>query len=189
VRGPLMVPGTYTVRLTAGGKTLSAPLTVLADPHSLGTPATLKAEEAFESQVIGEVDQVSDMIEHLEWVRQQVATLRTRYGSDPSLEALVDEATKLAERATAIEGKLIDVYLTDGHEDLNRHPSQLYQKLTALYDKNQADQGPTAADVEVNRFFRDWMEKSKTELDKFATDVSAFNESVRAHHLTITIQP
>jgi photosystem II stability/assembly factor-like uncharacterized protein len=189
VRGPLMVPGTYTVRLTAGGKTLSAPLTVLADPHSLGTPATLKAEEAFESQVIGEVDQVSDMIEHLEWVRQQVATLRTRYGSDPSLEAIVNEATKLAERATAIEGKLIDVYLTDGHEDLNRHPSQLYQKLTALYDKNQADQGPTAADLEVNRFFRDWMEKSKTELDKFATDVSAFNESVRAHHLTMTIQP
>ena len=189
VRGPLTVPGTYTVHLTAGGKTLTAPLTVLADPHSLGTPATLKAEEAFETQMIGEVDQVSDMIEHLEWVRQQVATLDVRYKSDPSLKSLLDEATKLAERATAIEGKLIDVYLTDGHEDLNRHPSQLYQKLTSLYDKSQADQGPTAADLDVNRFFREWMEKSKADLDKFATDVSAFNESVRAHHLTMTIQP
>ncbi|MGE5244185.1 MAG: VPS10 domain-containing protein [Betaproteobacteria bacterium] len=189
VRGPLMVPGTYTVHLTAGGKTLSEPLTVLADPHSLGTPATLKAEEAFETQVIGEIDQVSDMIEHLEWVRQQVATLHKRYATDPSLKATLDEAAKLAERATAIEGKLIDVYLTDGHEDLNRHPSQLYQKLTALYDKNQADQGPTAADLEVNRFFREWMDKSKAELDQFATDVSAVNEALRARHVSMTIQP
>lgn len=189
VRGPLTVPGTYTVHLTAGGKTLTAPLTVLADPHSLGTPQTLRAEEAFEIQMINQIDQVSVMIERLEWVRQQVATLHARYGSDPSLKDVLAEATKVAERATSIEGKLIDVYLTDGHEDLNRHPSQLYQKLTALYDKSQADQGPTAADLEVDRFFRQWMEQSQAELNQFGNDVSAFNETLRAHHLAPSIQP
>ena len=139
--------------------------------------------------MIGEIDTVSDMIEHLEWVRQQVADVDMRYEAIRRYGAGRRGRAGWPSRPSAIEGKLIDVYLTDGHEDLNRHPSQLYQKLTALYDKNQADQGPTAADQEVNRFFRDWMEKSKADLDKFATDVSAFNESVRAHHLTMTIQP
>jgi hypothetical protein len=37
--GPYALPGTYTVRLTAGGQTLSAPLTVTMDPR-VTTPAS-----------------------------------------------------------------------------------------------------------------------------------------------------
>jgi photosystem II stability/assembly factor-like uncharacterized protein len=190
VRGPLAVPGRYTVRLTAGGKALSAPLTVLADPHSLGTPATLQAEHQFETTLVEEIDQVSDMIEHLEWTRKQLETIVMRYAHDPAQQAVVDGAKKLEGQAIAVEGKLIDVYLTDGNEDLNRHPSQLYQKLTALYDKDEADQGPTAADLAVNASFKQWMDTSAAALGQFQqTDVSAFNDLLKAHHLGMTIQP
>jgi len=190
VLGPLVVPGAYTVHLTAGGRTLTAPLTVLADPHSLGTPASLRTEATFQAQLIGEIDQVSGMIEHLEWVRKQVAIIDMRYGGDPAEKAVVDAANALADRATTIEGKLIDVYLTDGNEDLNRHPSQLYQKLTALYDKNEADLGPTSGDLEVNRYFQQWMAQSQSALRAFeAKEVPAFNDVLKAHHLAMTIQP
>ena len=74
VRGPLVLPGKYSVHLTAGGKTLTAPLTVLADPHSLGTPASLQAQHRFKTELLGAIDHTSDMIEHLEWVRKQTAT-------------------------------------------------------------------------------------------------------------------
>ena len=89
-----------------------------------------------------------------------------------------------------IEGKLIDIHLTDGHEDLNRNPSQLYQKLTALYDKSDADQGPTSQELEVNRFYEQWLETSQTELGQFQKkDVSTFNEMLKSHNLMLAIQP
>jgi len=84
----------------------------------------------------------------------------------------------------------MDVYLTDGNEDLNRHPSQLYQKLTALYDKNESDLGPTASELEVNKFYHQWIEQSQASLKEFdEKDVPAFNDLLKSHHLILAIQP
>jgi photosystem II stability/assembly factor-like uncharacterized protein len=190
VRGPLVLPGNYTVRLTTSGQTLSAPLTVLPDPHSLGSPASLRAERNFQTELLSEIDRVSDMIEHLEWTRQQAASIEERYGASPAEKPVVDAAKSLAVHATAIEETLMDVYLTDGNEDLNRHPSELYQKLTALYDKSEADQGPTAPAVAVNDYFRQWMDDSESALRDFdAKDVPAFNTLLKSHKLLLAIQP
>lgn len=190
VRGPLVVPGHYTVRLTAGGKTMTEPLTVLPDPHSLGTQASMQAEETFEKQLIQEIDQTAALIGDLEWVRKQVATFDLRYGGDAAEKPVVDAAKTLADRATSLEGKLIDIYLTDGNEDLNRHPSELYQKLTALYDKSEADQGPTSGDLGVNQYFQQWLDQSDAAIQQFKEkDVPGFNEMVKSHHLMLAIQP
>ena len=187
VRGPLMVPGRYTVRLTAGGQMQSAPLIVYPDPHSLGTPETMAAGAQFEQQLIGEIDSVSAMIEQLELARQRAATITERVGNNRSQRAVLQAAQRLADSAMAIEGKLIDIYLTDGNEDLNRHPSQLYQKLTALYDKAKADLGPTASEVEVNDYYQQWMAQSQAALAKFlAKDVPAFDAVLRSHHMSLT---
>jgi len=190
VRGPLVTPGAYTVHLAAAGQTLTAPLNVLADPHSLGTPATMKAEENFQQGLVAEIATVSDMIEHLEWVRKQSADIEMRYRGDTQHAAVVAAARLLADQAMAIEGKLMDIYLTDGNEDLNRHPSQLYQKLTALYDKNEADLGPTAGELAVNASFKSWMAQSQAALAAFdKNQLPAFNALLKAQGLTLALQP
>lgn len=43
-----------------------------------------------------------------------------QYKDDPAAKPLVDAAKKLAEEAMTGEGKLIDIHLTNGNEDLNR---------------------------------------------------------------------
>lgn len=190
VRGPIVLPGTYTIQLTTGGRTLTAPLKVLADPHSLGTPATLRAEWEFETKLIDEINQTSDMIEHLEWTRQQVASFDQRYGGESAEKPLVEAANELAKKAMEIEGKLMDIHLTDGNEDLNRHPSELYQKLTALYDKGEADQGPTAAEAAVNDYFHQWMTQSDEAVRQFEQkDVPEFNSLLKSHKLAMAIEP
>lgn len=190
VRGPLVMPGTYSVHLTAGGKTIAQPLTVLADPHSQGTPATLQASTDFHRKLIGEIDQVAGAIDDLEWVRKQVATLDLRYGDDAAEKPVIDAANALAEHATTLEGKLIDIHLTDGNEDLNRNPSQLYQKLTALYDKSDADMGPTAGDTDVNTYLQQWMSQSDSAIEQFKEkDIPEFNNLAKNHHLTLAILP
>jgi hypothetical protein len=186
VHGPLVLPGSYTIKLTAGGQTVSAPLTVLADPHTLGTAASMRTQHSFETEVVSEIDKVSSMIEQMERVRDQVEKLAASGAPQP----VIDAGNKLAEQAVAIEGKLIDIHLTDGNEDLNRNPSQLYQKLTALYDKDEADLGPTAPEVEVNKYFVQWMGSSETELKAFeAKDVPAFNQMLKSKGVSTTIEP
>jgi hypothetical protein len=149
----------------------------------------MAAELRFENEMIKEVASTSDMIEHLERLRQQLATLEHQYGQDPAYKAVIDAARKLADRVMAVEGELIDIYLTNGNEDLNRHPSQLYQKLTALYDKAQADLGPTASEETVNDSLRAWIEKSNGQLRQLTNaDVSSFNELLKAHHLPVIQQ-
>ncbi|MDE3215080.1 MAG: hypothetical protein KGO03_01705, partial [Gemmatimonadota bacterium] len=190
VVGPRVVPGRYTVTLDAGGARESQPLQVLADPATLGTAATMQAQLAFKQGLEREIDTVSAMIEHLEWVRKQAADLEMRYRGDAAHRDVAALARQLAGEAIAIESKLIDVHLTDGNEDLNRFPSQLYQKLTALYDKDEADLGPTAADLAVNDYFKTWMASSGRSLAEFtSTAVPAFNARLRAQGLEVAIQP
>jgi hypothetical protein len=44
VRGPLVMPGTYTVRLNTGGRSYTQPLRVTLDPRSTATPAELQKQ-------------------------------------------------------------------------------------------------------------------------------------------------
>ncbi len=54
-QGPLALPGTYTVRLTANGKVLTAPLTVKMDPRVTASSADLQALFTLESELAGMV--------------------------------------------------------------------------------------------------------------------------------------
>ena len=190
VTGPRVTPGSYTVKLDAGGAIESQTLHVLADPASLGTAATMQAQLEFKQGLEREIDTVSNMIEHLEWVRKQLADVEMRYRGDASHRDVVAESRRLADQAIAVEGKLIDVHLTDGNEDLNRFPSQLYQKLTALYDKDESDLGPTAGDVAVNDYFKTWMASSRASLDAFTSKtVPAFNARLKSEGVEVEIQP
>src|SRR5262249_4323146 len=51
-RGPQVLPGNYTVRLTAEGKTYTQPLTVALDPRSQATAADLQKQLDFSVQVM-----------------------------------------------------------------------------------------------------------------------------------------
>jgi hypothetical protein len=44
--GPLVLPGTYTLRLTVGGRSYTQPLIVKPDPRSPATPAALQSQQA-----------------------------------------------------------------------------------------------------------------------------------------------
>ncbi|HEX6629561.1 MAG TPA: glycosyl hydrolase, partial [Gemmatimonadaceae bacterium] len=45
-RGPWVAPGSYTLRLTAGGRTVTQPITVRMDPRVTTSPADLQRQEA-----------------------------------------------------------------------------------------------------------------------------------------------
>jgi hypothetical protein len=97
--GPLALPGTYQVRLTANGKVLTAPLTIKMDPRVKATEADLQSLFALESKLSGMVTDSSIAALETHSAREQLADLlktapSTQKASiqslDEQLEALLE---------------------------------------------------------------------------------------------------
>src|SRR5205823_8883755 len=133
LRGPLVPPGTYQVRLTVGDSAASAPtltqsLTVLKDPNTAGSDADVAAQTRLALAIRAAQDSVARMINRLEWVRKQLADLGgqlrgdTALAGDSSAKRLAGLADSLDRHAIAVEGGLFDVHLTGAREDAFRSP-------------------------------------------------------------------
>ncbi|MBW8895788.1 MAG: hypothetical protein JF613_06350, partial [Acidobacteria bacterium] len=73
----MQAPGTYTVKLTVGGRDYSQPLRVLKDPHSAGTEADIEAQHRMLLDVRRDLDVAVDAVNGAEMVRGQIAHLLT----------------------------------------------------------------------------------------------------------------
>lgn len=175
--GPVVPPGAYTVRLTAGAQHLTAPLEVLADPHTLGTPQSIQAQVRFILDVRGELNEVADMVNRLEQVRKEVedGQVLLRHGAGDRAAAL-KESQAYDRAAIALEGKMIDVHNTGRSEDAFREPVQLYEKLSWLITRidgnpgsgpGGADLAPTAQQIAVNNQFKEEIARLQQELTQF----------------------
>ena len=69
-RGPWALPGKYTVRLTAGGKTLSQPLLVKLDPRLKTQPAALQQQFALSQKLAAALDSAFDALTALRELRK-----------------------------------------------------------------------------------------------------------------------
>ena len=175
--GPVVPPGKYTVRLTAGSQHLTAPLEVLPDPHTLGTAQSIQSEVQFILEVRGEIDEVADMVNRLEQVRKETEdgqVLLERGAGDRA--AALKESKDYDRTAIELEGKMIDVHNTGRGEDAFREPVQLYEKLSWLITRidgnpgsgpGGADMAPTAQQVAVNNQFKEEIAKLQAELKGF----------------------
>src|SRR5690606_13608589 len=70
--GPTAVPGSYTVRLAAGGKTLTSPLTVTWDPREQAPQAALEAQLAFSLRVRDTISKLTGLVHTMQSVREQL---------------------------------------------------------------------------------------------------------------------
>ncbi|HVC19878.1 MAG TPA: hypothetical protein VNE16_07355 [Vicinamibacterales bacterium] len=198
--GPIVPPGTYTVRLTVGAQPFSAPVQVLADPHSPGTPARIKAQVDFLLQVRNEGTEVADMINHLERTRRQAENVETLLESQGAQYAPVVSAAKaFADQAAALEGRMWDVHNTGRGEDVFRHPVQVYERLAWMVDEmtgrpgggsGGADLGPTSQQAAVNAGFQTEIAQLQTAFKQFTgPTTAAFNDTLKQHNLKLTIEP
>ena len=73
--GPIAAPGAYTVRLNVDGQSFTQPLTIVSDPHVPGTPADIEANVKTLVKIRDDISQVSDLINHIEWLRKQTEVI------------------------------------------------------------------------------------------------------------------
>jgi hypothetical protein len=194
LRGPLVPPGSYTVRLTLGDSgaartAITQTFTVLKDPNTVAADSDVQAQIRLGLAIRAEQDSVARMINRLEWVRKQLADLGaqlrgdTALARDSSAKRLAAAADSLDKHAVAVEGELFDVNLTGAREDAFRSPIQLYGRLAALQSdvsESGADFAPTAQQLAVHDVFKQRLADAST---RFAAlmekDLPAFGAQVR----------
>jgi hypothetical protein len=89
--GPLAAPGRYSLRLAAGGQTLTQTFAVLKDPRIAATDADLVASTDMQKRIVSDLNETSDMVNHLETMRR-----------------LIEDKLKAEKRADALPAQMIE---------------------------------------------------------------------------------
>jgi photosystem II stability/assembly factor-like uncharacterized protein len=177
LQGPTAVPGTYQVRLTAGGKALTEPFELRGDPRLPTTAEDYRKQFDLLLKIRDKLNETHDAIGRLRDAREQAKAVAER---SKSSKAIGEAAKSLSEKLTAVEEALYQTKNQSSQDPLN-FPIRLNNKLAALAGVvASADAAPTDASYVV---YDDLAGRIDAELAKLkailSTEVAAFNKLVR----------
>jgi photosystem II stability/assembly factor-like uncharacterized protein len=179
VRGPQVVPGTYEVRLTAGGRTLMQPFEVKKDPRTATTKADFERQFTLLMQIHERVTETHDAIADIMAVRADLKLAIERAAGTPAGSSIATQGQVLDTSLAAIQDELVQMNIRDGNDVLT-YPAKLNNLIAALAPVVAAtDAAPTAQSYEVFKDLSARLDRQLARLDEIlARDVIAFNNAV-----------
>jgi len=197
--GPIVPPGTYTVRVKVGGNEQATKLTLLPDPKSPGTQQSIEAQVAFSRAVLAEIDEVARMGNALESMRKQAQDLMAKLANDSQKSTVLEDVKKFEATMSRVEAKMIDLRNTGRSEDAFRQPVQLYERISWMIGQmvgnpgggsGGGDLGPTDQQVAVNDGFKQELAAIAAEYTQITEkDAPAMNALLKQNGITVAIAP
>ena len=157
IAGPVVLPGTYAVRLNVNGQRYTQPFTIVKDPRSTATDVALKEQFDFLMRIRDKTSQANDAVKTIRNMKAQLADRAKKMGPSEGASRLpIDQArafsrvaTDLSNRLSAIEGEIYQVRNQSGQDPLN-YPIKLNNKIAALAGVvGGTDAKPTSASYTV----------------------------------------
>jgi len=176
----LQPPGTYTVKLQAGGRELSQPLVVRKDPNSAGTEADIAAQTALLESLRRDLNTGVDLLNRIELVRSQIEALG-RIVADAEVK---QAGAALNQKLIDLEMQLIDLRIT-GAQDGIRFAAKLISRFGYLANgASNADFRPTDQQLEVQKLLAERLRARVAEFDALAAgDLAGFNQMLRSRNI------
>jgi photosystem II stability/assembly factor-like uncharacterized protein len=187
----LAPPGTYTVKLTAGGVERTASLVVRKDPNTAGSEHDIAEQTKAMTAIRDNVNGVAKMINAAESVRAQLVAWRTVAGSGTAVQDLLAAADQVDNAILDVESRLFNVTATGRGQDFLRTPSQMLEKLLHLADVvTYADFAPTDSQTEVAAKLAQEVAHHREQLDGIlARTLAAFNNRLAERHMGAIVVP
>ncbi|MDQ6652737.1 MAG: glycosyl hydrolase, partial [Acidobacteriota bacterium] len=184
VRGPRVVPGTYQVRLTVDGKTMSESFEVKPDPRLGTSPGDYAKQVELGLKIRDKVTETHNAIIQIRDVRKQVDDLLKRIAGQPGFKVINDAATTLKKNLSAVEESLYQTKNQSSQDPLN-YPIRLNNKLAALAGVvSSADAAPTEQSYAVYDELVGEIDGQLAKLTQIRmNDVPAFNQLVRDQNI------
>ena len=181
-RGPLAVPGKYTVRLTVDGRSLTSAVTVLPDPQGSAPQADLEAQLAFGLRVRDTISRLTGLVNQLRSVREQLQARTKSLAADKSgndMAAFVTSIQSVIAKSNALEERFHNPTAEVIYDILARRGgAKLYSRLSPLQMWAVEGEGaPTSGMLQV----LEEQEKELAQLERetqawLSTDVAALNQ-------------
>jgi hypothetical protein len=190
-RGPLVIPGTYQVKLTVNGKSQTAPLEVKIDPRlqSTVTAADMQKQIELAMKVQQDIDALHRAVNQIRELRENLKTLQKWAGEGASSSEVVSAARALDQKMTPVEESLTQVKMKSSEGNL-RYPNMLNEQYASFNDLIQGvDGAPTAQQVLVFEELHGRLEAQLSNWQQIeSAEVPALNEMMRKHGVpTLTV--
>ncbi|MCB8932639.1 MAG: hypothetical protein M9921_04235 [Fimbriimonadaceae bacterium] len=171
-------PGTYTLRLTAGGQVLTESMRVLRHPQAEATDEDLVAQFELSRRIVARVNDANDAVVEIRDIKakaEKAAEQATDLGA---------EAHSLSEKLSRIEEEIYQVKNQSGQDPLN-YPIKLNNRIAALLGVVQGgDYRPTDQSFEVFKELSGLLQVQLEALNQvLKVDLAAFNERLKAKGL------
>ena len=149
-RGPIVLPGAYTLRLGYAAQTRTAPLAIAADPRDRG-PALAGLRQKFDlaMEVYRDQDALHRAVNEIRAVRTGVTALSARATGKPRGTALGAASAALSAAASKIESVLMQVDIKGSEANLN-YPGMLNEQIYSFSQLlDDADTAPNQQESET----------------------------------------
>ena len=184
-RGPRAVPGTYQVKLTVGGNTMTQSFEVKKDPRVETTQEDFAKQFDLLMKIRDKLTETHEAILKIRDLRKQIDDVTSRMKDQ---QAIMDAAKSLKANLTAIEETLYQTKNQSSQDPLN-FPIRLNNKLAALAGVvAAADAAPTDQSFVI---YDELVAKINEQLQKLdqviKTELPAFNKLVRDQNIPAVI--
>jgi photosystem II stability/assembly factor-like uncharacterized protein len=179
-RGPLVIPGTYQLKLTYKGQTQTAPLEVKLEPRIQNFAAADQQKQIeLARKVQSDTDQLHRAVNQIRTLRTNLQTLEKWSGDNASAAQVVEAAKALDKKMSPIEEQLIQVKMKSSEGNL-RYPNMLNEQYWSFNELIQFnDSAPTAQQQQV---YDELHQRLMTQLAAWQeiqrTDVPALNDAM-----------
>jgi photosystem II stability/assembly factor-like uncharacterized protein len=160
-RGPLAMPGHYTLKLTVGGKTLTQPLTLKLDPRTRGTEAGLAQKFALATEAYHDQDSLHRTVNDIRSAKAQITAAQKKLAGNPGSAATIAQGNSVLGSAAAIEGILMQVSIKGSEANLN-YPGMLNEQIYSF--ASQLDDSDTAPNKQELETYADMHSRLQTQL-------------------------
>ncbi|MEM7536442.1 MAG: glycosyl hydrolase [Chloroflexota bacterium] len=176
--GPLVLPGTYQVRLTVGDTTQVSSFEIINDPRVTTPISELEEQLAMLLQIRDKISSTHDGINKLRDVVTQVTSWKTHLSKH---EHVVKASDEVLDKLNTIEDKLIKPGEHNDTFGLNE-PSRLTTQLASVMSVvGLADRAPTQQSREVAAYYTELIDEQLANLQEVLdSDLESFNSLIEA---------
>ena len=148
-RGPIALPGNYTLRLTYEGRAQTAPFILKLDPRVKGPTEGLQQKFALSMEVYRDQDALHRAVNDIRIFKAELTAATKSTGGKSVNPAVTTAGNSLLQRATQIEGTLMQVSIKGSEANLN-YPGMLNEQIYSFAELlDDADAAPNKPQVDM----------------------------------------
>ena len=179
--GPPVLPGVYTLRLTANGTTDETTVRVLPDPRLQVPAAAQEAQAAFALAVRDDLTRLSRLITALQGLRSQLQARKAALPATEAMRPLVTDIDAASDKLAALEEQVHNPRAEVAYDILAmKGGARLYSRLSPLMMFADGDGPPTQGMRDVHALLREELKAATAAYDRLTTgEIAAINARAR----------